>query len=101
MLSSAIVVFSVSSVCYSNDARMTRWPFSFTAPALLHQSGDTTRGGPAAVERPTTVIGAIARRDGTSRSSRSHVAMARRGGTLRSHVAMARMVPIAQVEPRN
>jgi len=41
MLSSAIVVFSVSSVCYSNDARMTRWPFSFTAP-LLHQSGDTT-----------------------------------------------------------
>jgi hypothetical protein len=42
MLSSAIVVFSVSSVCYSNDARMTRWPSSLTASPLLHHYGDTT-----------------------------------------------------------
>ena len=43
MLSPAIVASAVSSGCYSNDARMTRWPLSFTAP-LLRQSGDTTRG---------------------------------------------------------
>ena len=27
----------MSSVSQSNDARMTRWPFSFTAHPLLHQ----------------------------------------------------------------
>ena len=41
ILSSAIVM-SLSVVDRnSNDARMTRWPLSLTAP-LLHQSGDTT-----------------------------------------------------------
>ena len=28
--------------CYSNDARMTRWPLSFTAVRCYTKSGDTT-----------------------------------------------------------
>jgi hypothetical protein len=45
MLSSAIVVFSVSSVLTSNDARMMWWPHSFTAHPLLHQVWGHDRPG--------------------------------------------------------
>jgi hypothetical protein len=53
----------------TNDARMTRWPFSSTASPLLHQSGDVTaprrgvrlqRPGHRAQVRRNRLTGAVA-----------------------------------------
>ena len=55
ILSSAIVVFLSSSVSDSNDARMTRWPFSWSAWFSCYTTlGDTTIAAREGIGMPAT-----------------------------------------------